>query len=65
MKREHAEEFTEGLVQVFAGGMRLAGLADELGIPAALGLSEEEWLNRRLASHIRLSIPSAARLLRN
>lgn len=60
MKRDDAQEFTEALGQVFAGGMRLADLADGLGVPAALGLSTEEWLARRLAGEIKLA--QAARL---
>ncbi|HKE79033.1 MAG TPA: DNA N-6-adenine-methyltransferase [Solirubrobacteraceae bacterium] len=56
MKPEQANEFTDGLGQVFAGAVRLAGLAVELDVPQALGLTPEEWAQRRLAGHVRLSI---------
>ena len=57
MKSEHAQEFTEGLGQVLAGAVRLADVAQQLGVPKALGLTPEEWTQRRLAGHVRLSIP--------
>lgn len=52
-----AAEFTEALGQIFAGSLRLTEWGQDNGIPAALGLSDEEWLRRRLGEQVRLSIP--------
>lgn len=63
MRRENAQEFTEALGQVLAGAVRLTDVAQELGIPKALGLSPEEWAQRRLAGHVRLSIPERRKVV--
>lgn len=52
---EHADGLTEGLAQVLAGAALLADTMQEAGIPAALGLSSAEWVERRLAGQVRLS----------
>jgi len=57
VKPTHAEEFTDALGQVFAGAVRLADVGIGLGVPKVLGLSPEEWAQRRLAGPVRLSIP--------
>lgn len=57
MNREHAHEFTEALGQVLGGAVRLAEWAPEVGIPEALGLTPQEWAERRLAGAVKLSIP--------
>jgi hypothetical protein len=57
VKPKHAQEFTEALGQVIGGAVRLADVATEMGVPEALGLTQEEWAQRRLAGHVRLSIP--------
>jgi phage N-6-adenine-methyltransferase len=54
---ETAQEFTEALGQVLAGAVRLTDVAQEFGVPQALGLTPSEWTERRLAGHVRLSIP--------
>lgn len=57
MKREDAEEYTQALGQVVAGGWRQVALGDRLGVPAALGLSTREWVEDRLGGYVRLAIP--------
>lgn len=56
MKREDAEEYTQALGQVLAGGWRQRALARRLGVPQALGMSLEEWTNQRLGGYVRESI---------
>jgi phage N-6-adenine-methyltransferase len=51
-----AEEYTQSLEQVVAGGWRLIHWADEQGIPAALGLTLPKWVER-IGGYVRLSIP--------
>lgn len=57
MKKEDAEEFTQALGQVVAGSYRQIALAKNLGVPKALGLSLEQWVQTRLGGYVRLSIP--------
>jgi hypothetical protein len=45
-----------GLQQV-AGGCRVVALGQRLGVPQALGLTVEEWVQERLGGYVRLSIP--------
>ena len=56
MSREEAEEFTQALGQVMAGGWQLIFHADRQGIPAALDLSTRDWVEQRLGGYIRLSM---------
>lgn len=57
MRPEDAEEYTQALGQVVAGGWRQVALGQRLGVPAALGLTTEEWVEGRLGGYVRLSIP--------
>lgn len=57
MRPEDAEEYTQALGQVLAGGWRQRALAWRLGVPQALGMSLEEWTERRLGGYVRQSIP--------
>ena len=57
MKREDAEEFTQALGQIVAGSWRQIALAKRLGVPKALGLSTEQWVNERLGGYVRMAIP--------
>jgi hypothetical protein len=57
MNRADAEEYTEALGQVVAGGYRLVAHAQRLGVPKALGLSTPEWVEQRLGGYVRMSIP--------
>lgn len=57
MNREEAEEYTQALGQVMAGGWRHVLLGQRLGVPAALGLSTPEWVERRLGGYVKMSVP--------
>lgn len=53
-----AEEYTQALGQVVAGGWRQIALAERLGVPDALGFeSLRDWVEARIGGYIRLSIP--------
>jgi len=54
---EDAEEFTQALGQVVAGGWRQIALGQRLGVPQALGISTAEWVERRLGGYVRMSLP--------
>jgi hypothetical protein len=54
MSREAAEEYTQSLGQIGSGLWRQIVWADKQGVPAALGLSLEEWVRERLGGYIRL-----------
>lgn len=57
MKAEDAEEYTQALGQVVAGGWRQVALGERLGVPEALGLSTKDWVEQRLGGYVRLSVP--------
>jgi hypothetical protein len=57
-------EFTEALGLVLAGGIRLTEWGKENGIPAALELSDEEWVSRRLSGQVLLSVPEKRRVVK-
>lgn len=56
MRPEDAEEYTQALGQVVAGGWRQVALGKRLGVPRALGLSVNEWVEERLGGYVRMSI---------
>lgn len=56
MERSDAEEYTQSLGQIVAGSWRQVALAKRLGVPKALGLSTDEWVNGRLGGYVKLSI---------
>lgn len=56
MRSEDAEEYTQALGQVIAGGWRQIALGQRLGVPKALGLSTGKWVEERLGGYIKLSI---------
>lgn len=56
MNRDDAEEYTQSLGQIVAGSWRQIALAKRIGVPKALGLSTESWVNERLGGYVRLSI---------
>lgn len=56
MKLQDAEEYTQSLGQIVAGSWRQIALAKRLGVPKALGLTVESWVEKRLGGYIRLSI---------
>jgi transcriptional regulator with XRE-family HTH domain len=57
MNPDDAEEYTQALGQVVAGGYRQVALGERLGVPQALGLSTREWVEQRLGGYVRMSIP--------
>lgn len=56
MTAEAAEEYTQALGQVMAGGWRQIALGRRLGVPQALGLSVQQWVDGRLGGYVRLSL---------
>lgn len=56
MKPEDAEEYTQALGQVVAGGWRQIALGQRLGVPQALKLSVDEWVKQRLGGYVKLSM---------
>jgi DNA-binding NarL/FixJ family response regulator len=65
MTREDANEYTESLGQVVAGSWRQISLAKRLGVPKALGLTTEQWVNERLGGYVRMSIEDRREAVRN
>lgn len=57
MDADDAEEYTQALGQVVAGGYRQVALGKKLGVPEALGLTTEQWVEDRLGGYVRLSLP--------
>jgi hypothetical protein len=55
MNREDSEEYTQSIGQIVAGSWRQIAWAERQGIPAALGLSIEQWVKERLGGYGRLS----------
>lgn len=55
MSAEDAEEYTASLGQSLGGNWRMTALAVRLGVPAALGLGTEEWIER-LGGHVKMAI---------
>jgi N6-adenosine-specific RNA methylase IME4 len=60
MKPEDAEEYTQALGQVVAGGWRQIALGDRLGVPKALKLTTEQWVKQRLGGYVKLSLKERA-----
>lgn len=56
MKPEQAEEYTQALGQIVAGGWRQIALGEKLGVPKALGLSTREWVTTRLGGYVKISV---------
>ena len=61
MERDDAEEYTQALGQIVVGSWRQIALAQRLGVPNALGMSLETWVNERLGGYIRLFDPRPPR----
>lgn len=51
-----AEEYTQSLGQIMVGSWRQIAWAQRQGIPTALGLSLQEWVQQRLGGYVKLSI---------
>ena len=56
MSADEAEEYTQALGQVVSGGFRQVALGKRLGVPQALGLSVEQWVEQRLGGYVRMSV---------
>ena len=56
MNRQDAEEWTQALGQIVAGSWRQVALAKRLGVPKALGLNTEEWVNKRLGGYVKQGV---------
>jgi N6-adenosine-specific RNA methylase IME4 len=56
VKPEDAEEYTQALGQVVAGGWRQIALAQRLGVPKALKLSVDDWVKQRLGGYVKYSV---------
>jgi capsular polysaccharide biosynthesis protein len=60
MNPEDAEEYTKGLGQIVAGVRRQMEEGARLGVPEALGLSANEWMDARLGGSPGASSPEQA-----
>lgn len=56
MRQEDAEEYTKSLGLIGGGWWRQIALAKKLGVPKALGLSTDQWVNDRLGGYVKLSV---------
>jgi len=56
MKPDEAEEYTQALGQVVAGGWRQISLGQRLGVPQALKLSVDQWVKQRLGGYVKYSV---------
>lgn len=56
MDPREAEELTQGLGQVHAGSWRVTGSLIRLGVPKALGLTDEQWVQERLGGTVRMAV---------
>lgn len=65
MSADDAEEYTRTLGQIVAGSWRQIALAKRLGVPKALGLSTEQWVNDRLGGYIKMSVAERREAVRN
>jgi hypothetical protein len=64
MKPEDAEEYTQALGQVVAGGWRQIALGQRLGVPQALKLSVDDWVKQRLGGYVKYSIEERTEAIR-
>ena len=63
LSEEQAAAYSSGLDDIFGGvakigrgTSRLMNLAPDLGVPAILGLSHDEWVQRRMKGQAPLSV---------
>jgi len=56
MERKDAEEFTQGLGQVVGGSYKIISAAQRMGVPKALNLTTDQWVNERLGGYVRMTI---------
>jgi N6-adenosine-specific RNA methylase IME4 len=56
MTQRDAEEYTQALGQVVAGGWRQIALGLRLGVPKTLGLTTDQWVKQRLGGYVKYSV---------
>lgn len=56
MNKQDAEEFTQSLGQIVGGSWRQIKLAKSLGVPKALGLSVDDWVQQRLGGYVKMTV---------
>lgn len=56
MSAEDAEEYTRALGQIMSGGWRQIALAQRLGVPAAIGMTNDDWVRERIGGYVRLGL---------
>lgn len=56
MTPEDAEEYTQSLGQIGGGLWRQVLWAQRMGVPAALGLSLRDWVDKRLGGYVRMAV---------
>ena len=56
MRRDDAEEFTRTVAMHIGASWRQIALAKRLGVPQALGISIQEWVNQTLGGFVKLSV---------
>jgi hypothetical protein len=61
---DDAEEYTQSLGQIGAGLWRQIAWAQRQGIPDALGLTTQEWVEHRLGGYVKLAIPERREAVR-
>lgn len=55
MNRDDAEQFSRSLGKIGGGWWEQVALAKKLGVPKALGLTVEQWVNEHLGGYIKMS----------
>lgn len=51
-----AEEYTAATAQTMSGGYRHILLAEQLGVPKAMGLTTRQWVEQHIGGYIKMSI---------
>ena len=64
MTPKDADEYTQALGQVVAGGWRQIALGQRLGVPKALGLTVDQWVKQRLGGYVKYSVEERTEAIR-
>ena len=56
MNKQDAIEFTQSIGQIAGGTWRIIALAKKQGVPQAMGLSTQEWVDKHLGGYTRMAI---------
>lgn len=64
MTPEEAEDFTQGLGQVGGGWWKLVLHAQRQGVPAALGMTTQQWVTSRLGGYMKYDAPERREIAR-